>query len=124
MLQSITVRREGAKVLLLSGGILIAELPWRAADELAAALRSQARQAEEEEKGEQIAYDSAILMRAGVPFSFSNRADILKEAMKEAAWNSNLRRYMPGGVKSKEVFGAPTIIRHLPGRNNVLRNDD
>lgn len=114
MLQSITIRREGSKVLLLSGGILIAVLPWRAADELAVALRSKARLAEEEEKGEQIALDSAILMRTGVPFSFSNRADILKEAMKEAAWNSDLRRYMPGGVKSKEVFGAPTIIRHKP----------
>lgn len=114
MLQSITVRREGEKVLLLSGGILIASLPWRAADELANALRSKARLAEEQEKGEKIAMDSAILMRAGVPFSFSNRFDILKEAIKEAAWNATLRRFMPGGVKSKEVFGTPTIIRHKP----------
>lgn len=114
MLQSITIRHEGEKVLLLSGGLLVAEMPWRAADDLASALRSKARLAEEEEKGESIALDSAILMRAGVPFSFSNRADILREAVKEAAWNCSLRRYMPGGVKSKEVFGAPTVIRHKP----------
>jgi hypothetical protein len=112
MLQSLTIRREGEKVLLLSGGVLIAEMPWRAADDLAAALKAKARLAEEEEKGEEIAYDSAILMRAGVPFSFSSRPDILKEAVKEAAWNCNLRRYMPGGVRSKQVFGAPTVTRH------------
>jgi hypothetical protein len=112
MLNSLTVRREGEKVLLLSGGILIAEMPWRAADELATALKAKARLAEEEEKGGQIALDSAILMRAGVPFSFSSRPDILKEAVKEAAWNCSLRRYMPGGVKSKEIFGAPTVIKH------------
>lgn len=114
MLQSLTIRREGTNVLLLAGGILIAEIPWRQADELCDAIRSKARLAEEEEKGESIAYDSAILMRAGVPFSFSNRADIIKEAMKEAAWNTNLRRYMPGGVRSKEAFGVPSVILHKP----------
>lgn len=114
MLQSLTIRSEGKKVLLFSGGVFIAEMPWRAADELANALRSKARLAEEEEKAGQIIDDTAILMRAGVPFSFSNRADILKEAMKEAAWSRDLRRYMPGGVKSKEVFGTPTIIQSSP----------
>jgi hypothetical protein len=114
MLDSITVRREGDKVLLLSGGLLIAEMPWQAADDLARALTAKARQAEEHVKAERIAFDSAILMRAGVPFSLSNRRDILKEAMKEAAWSTKLRRYMPGGVKSREVFGIPSIINHPP----------
>jgi hypothetical protein len=114
MLNSITIRQEGDKVLLLSGGVLIGELPWQSADELANALRAKARQAEEHAKAQSIIYDSAILMRSGAPFSFSVRPDILKEAAKQAAWNSNLRRYMPGGVKSSEVFGAPTIIGGRP----------
>lgn len=114
MLHALTIRREGEKVLLLSGGVLIAEMPWQSADELARALTAKARQAEEQQKAESIAYDAAILMRAGVPMGLSNRRDIIKEAMKEAAWNTNLRRYMPGGIKSKEVFGTPTVIRHDP----------
>lgn len=114
MLNSLTVRQEGEKVLLLSGGVLIAEMPWQAADELANALRAKARQAEEQSKAESVVYDSAILMRAGAPFSFSIRPDILKESRKEAAWNSNLRRYMPGGVRSTEVFGTPSVIGGQP----------
>jgi len=114
MLTSITVRHEGRRVLLFSGHVLIAEIPWRLADELAKAITAKARRAEEEEKGEAIAFDSAILLRAGVPFSFSNRLDILKLAVKEAAWNTRLRRYMPGGVKSKEAFGCPGVRRHDP----------
>jgi len=114
MLKEITIRREGSKVLLLSGGVLICEMHWQKADELAKSLQRKARLAEEEEKATQIVNDSAILMRAGAPFSLSNRPDILKEAVKEAAWNRDLRRFMPFGVRSKEVFGVPTIIQHPP----------
>lgn len=112
MLKSVTIRCEGDKVLLLSGGILIAEMHWQKADELADLLHRKARQAEEQAKAERIINDSAILVRAGVSFTLSNRPDILKEAAKEAAWNRDLRRFMPGGVKSKEVFGLPSIVRH------------
>lgn len=97
--------------MLLSGGVLFADMPWQAADSLASALSAKARQAEEQVKAGDIIYDNAICMRAGLPFGLSNRRDIVCEAMKEAAWNTNLRRYMPGGVKSKEVFGTPTV-RH------------
>lgn len=115
MLTSLTVRREGDRVLLLSRGVLIASMPWQAADELANALKAKARQAEEQICAERIAFDSAILMRAGVPFTLSNRSDILAEAKKEATWNRQLRRYMPGSVKSAEVFGLPTITQHGKG---------
>lgn len=114
MLKSLTVRQEGEKVLLLSGGILIAEMPWQAADQLAAALKAKARQAEELQKAEQIAFDQAVLMRGGFPIGLTRHKAIISEAVKQAFWNTDLRRYMPGGVKSQEIFGTPAIIRHLP----------
>lgn len=114
MLDSITTRQEGDKVLLLSGGLLIAEMPWQAADQLANAIKSKARQAEEHANAAKIVNDSAVLIRAGFPFTLSSRPDILREAGKEAVWNRDLRRYMPGAVKSKEVFGVPSVIGHLP----------
>lgn len=120
MLKQITVRQEGDRVLLLSGGILIAEMPWQAADQLARALTAKARQVEELQKAEAIAFDQAILMRAGVPFGLTNHRAILREAAKEAAWNTKLRRYMPGGVKSQEMFGTPAIICHKPKREEEI----
>lgn len=63
---------------------------------------------------ERIVMDSAILMRSGAPFSLSDHPVLKDEARKEAAWNSDLRRHMPGGVKSGEVFGLPKIIMENP----------
>lgn len=123
MLKQITVRQEGPKVLLLSGGILIAEMPWEAADQLAKALLAKARQAEELQKAEQIALDQAVLLRGGFPFGLTRHRAIMSEALKQALWNTQLRRYMPGGVKSQEVFGTPAIIRHLPkGESDNAQN--
>lgn len=114
-LNELTVRQEGDRVLLLRNGQLLAAMPWQAADVLARAILSQARRAEEYAKAEQIAYDSAILLRAGAPFALSSRPDILAEAKKEAAWNSDLRRYMQNrGIQSQEKFGTPTLIQHPP----------
>lgn len=114
MIESLTIRREGSRILLLSGGVLIADVHWQKADELAVALRAKARQAEEEEKAAAIIHDNAILLRAGFPLGLTRRVDMIKESIKEAITNKRLRRYMAGGVKSKEAFGTPTIIRHSP----------
>lgn len=122
MLESLTIRREGSKVLLLSHGILIAEMPWQAADDLANALKAKARQCEEQEKAEQIIADNAVLLRAGFPLGLTNRFDMMKETIKEAITSRRLRRYMPGGVKSQEVFGTPAVIRHKPKHNGGNQN--
>lgn len=115
----LTVRRENTNVLLLIGGELVAEWPWEAAKEIAKAIRVQALRAEEQAKAEQIIMDQAILTRAGAPFGLTNRPDLLKAAANEAAWNRNLRRYIrgkaAGGIETRAIVGAPTIIRHPPG---------
>jgi hypothetical protein len=88
-------------------------LPWEAALEVAQGLRAKAKQAEEEQKALGIIADHAILLRAGVPMGLTSRPDMIQEVVKEALYNRDLRRYMPS-IRSKEVFGTPTIIRGKP----------
>ena len=114
----VAVRDEGNRVLVIRDGRAILDLPWDAALALAKALRIKALQAEETDKAESIVFDQAILTRLGVPFGLTNNATILKEATKEAAWNSDLRRYIrgkrAGGLESQAVVGTPNIIRMSP----------
>jgi hypothetical protein len=112
VIQRITVRQEGAQVLLLSGGVLLGALPWQAADDLARALRAKARVAETSSKAAQVAQDDAVLLRAGFPMGLSSNAKIRAESEKLAAWDRKLRNYMPGGIKSTVHFGAPSIIQY------------
>jgi len=111
---SVTVRREGTRVLVLHDGRLLFDLEYEAALALARALRVQGKAAEEEAQAERIVMDQAILTRLGVPFGLTSRSDLLREACKEAAWNSDLRRYIrPGrarGIESQAVFGKARVI--------------
>lgn len=122
-LNEMTVRQEGAKILLLFNGRLVCELTWEAAEVVARAMHVQAKKAEEIAKAEQIIYDQAILTRTGFPLGLSNHPGILQEARKEAAWNSDLRRYIPParafGIQSQEVFGAPVIRQAVPNAKGV-----
>lgn len=102
---------DGDKVVVSFNQRLFLVLGHQAAADVAKALAQCAKQAEEHAKAGRIITDSAILMRAGFPFSLSNNEKILAEAAKEAAWNRDLRRFMPGGVKSEEVVGTPTLIQ-------------
>jgi hypothetical protein len=108
-LTTVTVRREGARVLILHDGRLLADLEYQAALALAAAIHAQAKKAEEEARALDIAADQALLLRLGIPLGLSSRKDILAQAVNEAAWNTDLRRACPGGVRSQAVFGTPTI---------------
>ena len=113
-MNELRILTNGERVILVKDGSLVADMPWQAALELANAIYRQAKLAEELANAEEIVMDQAILMRAGAPFGLSGNADIMEEAGKEAAWNSDLRRYMPGGIRSRSVVGTPTIIGHPP----------
>lgn len=122
-LKEVTVRREGVRVLLLHNGTLLFSLPWQAAIELSRALYAKAKEAEEEAHAAKIVYDQAILTRVGFPIGLSNRPDILAEAAREAAWNSDLRRYIRGdramGIVNQTVFGTPRVtVAPLPKENH------
>lgn len=113
-LASVDIRQDGERVIVIRDGRTILDLPYDAAQALAKAIMAQSLKAEELAKAAGIIQDSAILMRAGAPLSLTNHPHLLDQARVEAAWNSDLRRYMPGGVKSREVFGTPAIIKHAP----------
>ena len=114
-IKAVDVRLEGARVVIVQNGRKILDVPCgEVADTLAQAIWAQSRKGEELQQAERIVFDNAILLRKGIPIGLSNHPKILEETRKEAAWNSDLRRYLPGGVKSEEQFGTPAIKRHAP----------
>lgn len=112
MSKAITIRQEGTRVHLIIDGRLVADLPWNAALEVAQAIRAQAGRAEEIAKREQVIFDHALLLRAGSPFGLALDPYLRREAAKVAQWDSTLRRALPGGIRSRETFGTPAIVRH------------
>lgn len=105
-------RAEGNRVLVIADGQCILDLEWNAAEQLIHGLRISKLKAEEFDKREHLAQDSAIMLRAGMPLVLSARQDVKDEAVKRAAFDSDLRRYMPG-IPSQQKFGHP-VIEVLP----------
>lgn len=111
-LQAALVDGEGLCVLNLGADFI--QMETSVARQIARMLTEAVRRVEELEQAERIAMDSAILLRAGSNFALSNNPKIIGEATKLAAWDGDLRRYMPGGVQSQEAMGTPSIIVHPP----------
>jgi hypothetical protein len=112
---TVTIGQDGPRVLLTLDGRTVS-IPWEHADEIARALTVKARAAEEEQQALGIVADQALLLRVGVPLGLSDRPDIQAEAAHAAQYDRDLRRYLPGGVRSQETFGTPAVIRHAPAR--------
>lgn len=107
------VRQNGQRVQLVIDG-RVTEMPWQAALDIARALLAKARLAEAEAAADRIIADSALLHRAGAPFGLAPTPRHLRAAVQAAAWDRSLRRYLPGGVRSAAVVGAPAILQ-FPG---------
>ena len=88
-------------------------MPWHVALDIARALEKKARKAEEIAKAAGLIFDQALLIRTGAPLGFTDNPDIQSEAAKEAAHNSDLRKYLLGGVKGTEQFGSPNVKRMM-----------
>ncbi len=116
--EAVRIRHEGMRVQVLKDGRVLLELPWQAALDLAKALHAQGKRAEEIDRAQAIIHDQAIVTRLGLRFGLTSHPLLLREAGKEAAWNRNLRRYIPSGraygIASQEMVGAPIIIQHPP----------
>lgn len=116
--QRATIRQHYDRVQILIDGRLAADMPWQQALELSRAIHGQAKQAEAWAKASAIAKDQAILTRLGVPIGLSSDPRVIAEARKQAAWDRDLRRYIPQarakGVGSAEIFGTPTITQGPP----------
>lgn len=105
----------GGHVVILSEGREAARFPvGEVAERVAKAILIQSKRGEEVLNAENIILDNAILLRAGASIGLSNHPKIREETAKEAVSNRNLRRYMPGGVRGRTMFGTPTIIKHDP----------
>jgi hypothetical protein len=113
-MSAVRIVQNRGRVLLLVDGRLVADMPWQAADNTAAAFRSVARKAEEWDSAERIIADQALLHRIGVPLGLTDHPLLQREAVKMAQSDRALRRYLPGGVRSKEVFGTPKLIQKPP----------
>lgn len=115
---SVRIRRVADQVMLEDAvrGRLLVVLPLAAAIEIGHGLIGQARRLETVEKHEQVVFDQALLQRRGSPFGVTSDPQLQEMAMQEAHWNSRLRRALPGGVRSEEAVGVPTIRRQANGR--------
>lgn len=113
-IESVRVQRQEKTVYVTINGEHVLCMPWEKADEVASAIRQVARLCEEWQKAEAIAKDQALLIRAGIPLGLTNDPRIQAEAAKHAAWDSELRRALPGGIKSEEQFGTPRLIAAPP----------
>lgn len=100
---------DGSDVVLTIDGVSTV-ISWEHADVIGRAILAKARQAEEQAKALQVIADGALLLRAGALIGLSNRPDIRSEIEHAAQYDSDLTRYMPGGVRSAEHFGVPSII--------------
>ncbi len=94
-------------------------IPYQVALRLSDLLLRAGKAAEEAANVAQVVEDGAILARAGVPIGLSDDPKVQDEIKKSAAWDKKLRKAMPGGVKSKEVFGKPTLIQGPPPEGDL-----
>jgi hypothetical protein len=110
-MSELRVIREGSKLAFVVDGKLLFDTwtRWQDALEIAQLIRNEAKQAEAHDKAAQIIEDGAILARAGASIGLTGDRATIDEIAKEAAWNRDLRRYMPGGVKSAGKVGKPNI---------------
>lgn len=108
------LRAESFGVLMFLGGALRfgEPVPYPHAIKIAGHIRAVAKLAEEQAKAVAVAFDAAIFQRAGVPVGLSSDPKIQDLQGNIAAWDRDLRRYMPGGVKSQARFGKPALIDH------------
>jgi len=111
----IRILQQGDKVHVIWAGKLAGEFDHKGALQLAQAIYSVAKKAEEWAEAERIAFDQAMMIRSGAPVGLTSNPVIQHEAGKEAAHNRELRRYMPG-IKSQEQVGTPAIYN--PGPSN------
>jgi hypothetical protein len=109
---AVQVRRVNDDIVLEHlNGKVFAVWPLSHAHTIGEIMIAKARGLETKEKADQIAFDQAILFRSGKRFGLTSDPDIQHVAGNLAAWDSSLRRYLPGGIRGQEQFGAPTLVR-------------
>lgn len=110
-LVEVKVDKDKGRIIILEQGKVVLDIPWNMALSIGRSLIKQAKIVEEHENAGQIIKDQALLQRVGFPIGLTNNPDIQKEAMKEAVHSKELRKALPGGIKSQSAVGTPTLIK-------------
>jgi hypothetical protein len=112
----VTLRRVDPDILVesLDGKILFL-IPVKYAQDIGAGIIYQAHQVETYEVAEDLTYQQAMLRRLGIPLGLTDDQVIQQESLKEAAWSSDLRRY----IQSKHSpitrkLWAPKVSKESP----------
>lgn len=111
----------GDVVLWLNDGAMAFSAVKDDMREIWRAVTAGCRKAEEFAKAELVIADNAILFRSGAPFGLSDHPKILEETVKAAQHDRDLRRFMPGGIRSTELHGTPTLIGDMPAIQRARR---
>lgn len=90
-------------------GQLLFMAPCAAAHRIGEALLAQARHLDTLEHAERIAWEQGLLYRAGMGLPLAPTPELAAEGMRQAHWDTTLRRALPGGVRSTEIVGRPLI---------------
>jgi len=113
-LVEVKIDKDKGRVIILEEGKVVLDVPWNMALSIGRSLIKQAKIVEEHENANQIIKDQALLQRVGFPIGLTNNPAIQKESMKEAVNSRELRRALPGGIKSQSAVGTPTVIKKPP----------
>jgi len=117
-LVEVKIDKDKGRVIILEEGKVVLDVPWNMALSIGRSLIKQAKIVEEHENANQIIKDQALLQRVGFPIGLTNNPAIQKESMKEAVNSRELRRALPGGIKSQSAVGTPTVIKKPPKEEN------
>ncbi len=113
----VRVTDDGVQVVLLVDG-RPCEMPPNVARQIARALLAKAAAVDELLHASRLVQDEALLLRAGVPLSLTGHPRIRAEAEKVAATDRDLRRYLPGGIKSETHVPAPVVSHVQPAKGH------
>ena len=109
---------------MIRNGVLVADLDWEQADQLATTIIGAARLAEEFVKHDQIAHHQAVAWRAGLPIGLSDNKRIIEDAKQECLYDRDLRRYIKGTPPGVRV-GTPGVINHGEKKSKKgVKNED
>lgn len=105
---------KGDDVLLEElGGRMFLLAPKSAVLAMANAITGKARIEEEHFYAEAVALDDALLQRLGIPIGLAATPEVKKIAGKEAAWNAELRKWIPSSSNlALRQVGIPGVRQH------------
>lgn len=105
------IRSSEQSIIVEARGNVFIELPNAVALEFCNLIIGQARLIEQDEKAADISFDQALLIRSGAlpGLGLTDNKDIQEMAAQEAAWNTTLRRALPGSVKQQIQYGTPSV---------------